>query len=146
MYKGRYLLSTLSTECTPLDVQHEIAATYVLHDKVYAGLCLKTGVQTEQKGVSLLIGNQEHSLLGPRALHLIVLNDEFLFQHFDGIQLFRALGLSKHDLSEVTLSEHSKEVEMIEPNSLSCALRICWRGHLVLIGICCRQLRDLFRW
>jgi hypothetical protein len=85
--------------------------------------------------MSLLVCDQEDSLLGPRALHFVVLNDEFLLQHLDGVQLLRALGLSKHDLSEVTLSEHSKEIEMIKSYSLSCPLRVCWRSHLVLVWI-----------
>lgn len=35
--------------------------------------------------MSFLIGNQEYSLLRPRALNLIVLNDELLLEYLDGV-------------------------------------------------------------
>jgi hypothetical protein len=120
-----YLLGTLSTKCTPLDMQHQISTTNVLHNKVHTSLCLETRMQAEQEGMSLLVRNQENSLLRARTLNLVILNDKLLLQHFDGVQLLRALGFCKHDLSKVTLSKNSKEVEVVEPYPPACALRVC---------------------
>ena len=46
-----------------LDVQHEVAAADVLHDKVHARLRLETRVQPEQERMALARGGEEHALL-----------------------------------------------------------------------------------
>ena len=98
-------------------MQHQITTTDVLHDEVDTGFGLETGVQVEKEGMTFLVCNQEHTLFGLGALYFIILDDEFLLQNLDGIQLAGALGFSQHDLSEVTLSENSKEVEVIQSNA-----------------------------
>jgi hypothetical protein len=47
-------------------------------------------------------------------LDLVVLNDELLLQHLDGVELVRRLLLRQHDLAKVPLAQHSQEVEVIE--------------------------------
>jgi len=54
--------------------------------------------------MSLLVSNQKDALFRSSAFYFIVLNDELLLQDFDGVQLLRALGLSQHDLAEITLA------------------------------------------
>jgi hypothetical protein len=115
-------LRALGAELPALDVQHEIAAADVLHDKVHARLRLETGMQIEQEGVALLVRDEEHPLLGPYALDLVVFDNELLFENLDGVQLLRRLGLGQHDLTKVTLSENSKEVEVIEADAAARAL------------------------
>jgi hypothetical protein len=107
------VLCALQTKLASLNVQHQITTTDVLHDKVHTGLCLETGVKVQQEGVAFLVGNQEDALLRLGALHFVILDNEFLLQHFDGIELLGALRLRQHDLTEVTLTKHSKEVEVI---------------------------------
>jgi hypothetical protein len=46
-----------------LDVQHEVAAADVLHDKVHARLRLEARVQPEQERVALARGGEKHALL-----------------------------------------------------------------------------------
>lgn len=113
-------------------MQHQITTANILHDEVDASLCLETGVQIEQERVSLLVCNQEHSLLGACALDFIVLNNELLLQDLDGVQLLCALGLGKHDLTEVTLSKDCKEVEVVQTYPSASTLRVRWWGNLVL--------------
>ena len=67
--------------------------------------------------MSLLVRDQEDTLLRSDALHFIVLDDELLFQHFDGVQLLRCLRLSQHDFTEVTFTKHCKEVEVVETDA-----------------------------
>ena len=98
------LLSSLSAELAPLDVQHQITTADVLHDEVDTSLCLETSVQAKQERVSLLVRNQEHSLLRTCALDFVILNDKLLLQDLDGVQLLCTLGFCQHDLTEVTLS------------------------------------------
>lgn len=64
-------------------------------------------MQIEQEGMSLLVGDQKHPLLGFGRLHFVVLDNEFLLQDLDRIQLLGALRLGKHDFTKVALSEHS---------------------------------------
>lgn len=73
--------------------------------------------------MTFLIGDQEDALLGFRAFHFIILDDEFLLQYFDCIKLLRALGLCQHDLTEVTLTKDSKEVEVIQSDP---GLQLLW--------------------
>ena len=47
-------------------------------------------------------------------LNFVVVNDELLLEHLDRIQAVCLLLLRQHDLSEVTLTEHSEEVEVVE--------------------------------
>lgn len=68
--------------------------------------------------MAFLVRNQKDSLLGPCALDLVVLDDELLLEHLDGVKLFSGLGLCQHDLTEVALTQHSKEVEVVEANLL----------------------------
>ena len=65
-------------------------------------------------------------------LDFIILDDELLLQHLDGVQLSRRFFFGKHDLTEITLTEHSEEVEVVQPNlSLTCRwLGLLWTGNL----------------
>ena len=47
-------------------------------------------------------------------LDFIVVDDELFFQHFDGIQVVRLLLFGKHDFTEVTLTQDSKEVKVVQ--------------------------------
>lgn len=94
-------------------MQHEITTTDILHDEIDASFSLETSVQVEKEWVTFLVCDQENSLLGLGTLHFIVLDNELLLQHLDGIQLAGALCFSQHDLSEITFSKNSKEVEVI---------------------------------
>lgn len=83
--------------------------------------------------MSLLVRNKKHAFLRSRAFYFVVLDDEFLFQDFNGIELFRALCFSQHDLSEVTLSKHSEEIEVIQADPPASALGVC-RGCNLVFG------------
>ena len=50
-------------------------------------------------------------------LNFIIINDKFLFQNLDGIQLFRGLCLSKHDFAKIAFTKDGEEVEMVEAYS-----------------------------
>ena len=107
------VLCALQTKLASLNVQHQITTTDVLHDEVHTGLCLETGVKVQQEGVTFLVSNQENALLRLGALHFVILDNKFLLQHLDGVELLGALRLRQHDLTEVTLTKHSKEVEVV---------------------------------
>lgn len=125
------ILCAFGAELSSLDVQHEITTTNVLHDEVDSSLGLETGVEVQQKGVPLLVGNQEHPLLRTRALHFVILDNELLLQNLDGVQLLGSLGFSQHDLSKVSFTQHSKKVEMVQSYPLASALRVgCGRDLL----------------
>ena len=111
------LLCSFRAELTTLDVQHEITTTDILHDEVYSCLRLETCVEIQEEGVSLLVGNQENSLLRPSTLNFIVFDDKLLLQNLDGVKLLCCLGLCQHDLTKVTLTQNSQEVKMIEANA-----------------------------
>ena len=66
---------------------------------------------------------QEHSLLGPRAIDFVILDDELLFQHLDRIQSTGALLLSKHDLAEIAFAQNSQEVEVVQRYIVLCGRR-----------------------
>ena len=74
-------------------------------------------MQVEEKGVALLIGNQENTLLRFRALDFIVFNNKFFFEHLDSIKFLGGLCLGEHDFPEISFSKDSKEVKMIEADS-----------------------------
>ena len=114
---GGVKLRALEPKLTTLDVQHEITTGNILHDKVDASLGLEAGMQVKEEGVTFLVGNEEDALLRLSRLNFVVFDDELFLQYFDGVELFGVLGFSKHDLTKVTLSEHGKEVEMVEPNT-----------------------------
>ena len=107
-------LRPLCSELTPLDVQHQITTTDILHDKVYSCLSLETCVEIQQEWMPLLVGDKEDSLFRSRAFDFVVLDDEFLLEHLDGVKLLGCLGFCKHDLSEVALTQDCEEVEMVE--------------------------------
>lgn len=102
-------------------MQHQITATNILHDKVHTSFRLETSMQIRQKRMSFPVGNQEHPLFRANALNLIVFNNKLLLQHLNGIQSPRPLRLSQHNLTKVTLTQHSKKIEMIKSNTLACS-------------------------
>lgn len=120
----RVELRSLGAELAALDVQHQITARDVLHDEVDPSLGLKAGMQVGEERVALLVRNEEDPLLGACALDFVVLDDELLLEHLDGVKLFPLLGLCQHNLTEVTLAQHSQEVEVIETNATTGASRI----------------------
>ena len=71
------------------------------------------------------------SLGGAKAcvpFHFIVVDNELLLQHLDGIQIVRLFLFRQHDFTEISLSEHRKEVEVIQPDlPLSHRLRLSVR-------------------
>ena len=108
-----HLLGAFTSKLAALNVQHQITSTDVFHDKVDTRLRLKAGMEIQQEGVSLFVGDQENSLLGFGTLDLVVFNDEFLFQNLDGIQFLGGLRFCKHDFAKVTLTKYSEEIEML---------------------------------
>lgn len=59
---GEDILCSFQAELTALNMQHQITTTDVLHDEVYTGFCLETGMQVEEEWVAFLVGNQEDTL------------------------------------------------------------------------------------
>lgn len=100
-------------------------------------------MEVKKEGMACLVGNQEHTLFGLHALDFIVLNDKLLLQNLDGIKLLGTLGFSKHNLTEVTLSEHSQEIEVVQSDlglTDGCDLSrrsLCW-DLLYLLLLCSR--------
>ena len=79
----------------------------------------------------------------PSPLDFIIVDDELLLQHLNRIQAARLLLFCQHDLAEVTLTKHSKEVEVVEANfplptvlllSRCLLLWRWWKRHLALGG------------
>jgi hypothetical protein len=66
-------------------MKHEIAATDVLHDKIYSRFRLETGMEVGQEWVPLPVRDEEHPLLGSYALHFVVLDDELFLQNLDRV-------------------------------------------------------------
>ena len=121
-YFGGVELGSLQAELSPLDVQHEIATRDVFHDKVDASLGLETGVEIQEKRMSLLVGDEKYALLRLGRLHFIILNDELFLQHLDGVQLLGRLRLGEHHLAKVAFTKHSQEVEVVQANSPSAVM------------------------
>lgn len=77
-------------------------------------------------------------------LDFVIVDYELLLQHLDRIQAIRLLLLRQHDLTEVTLPEHSKEVEVVEanlspPHRWSLLLlhhHLLWRGGQRRLPVC----------
>jgi hypothetical protein len=112
-------------------------------------------MQSKQERMPLFRGGQEHPLFGSRAVkrivisvrpiraqlripfHFIVVDNEFLLQHLDGIQAVRLLLFRQHDFTEVPFSEHRKEIKVIQPDlPLSHRLRLSvllLLNHLLLL-------------
>lgn len=115
----------------PLDVQHEITTADVLHNEVNAGFSLETRVEAEKERVTLPRSSQEDPLLRSCAGHIsfkqrrnlgergilpfdfVIIDDEFLLQDLDSVELIRLLLLGEHDLPEIPFAQHAKEVEVI---------------------------------
>lgn len=87
-------------------------------------------MQPQQERVTFPRGSQEHALLGSGGLYFIVVDDELLLEHLDRVESVGLLLFGQHDLTEVTLSEDGKEVEVVKPDlPLS---RLPWRRHCLL--------------
>lgn len=79
-----------------LNLEHEVAAVDVLHDKEKAVFGLEARVQSREEGV---LGRQRQDrLLRHGAVHVIILDDHFLLQDFDGVHLVRSFALGQHHL------------------------------------------------
>ena len=76
-------------------------------------------MQVGQEGMTFPVGNQEHSLLRSNTFHFIVLNDKLFLENLDGEQSPRTLRFCEHDLTKIALTQNSKEVEVIEADSLA---------------------------
>lgn len=84
--------------------------------------------------MAFFVGDKEYPLLGTSAFDFIILDNELLLEHFDGVQFLRCLRFSKHNFAKIALSEHGQEVEVIEANTTTGALRVCgWRDFLLLL-------------
>jgi hypothetical protein len=58
-------------------------------------------------------GITPNSVIGCTPLNLVIVDDEFFLQDFDGIQPVRLLFLGQHNLSKITLAEDSQKVEVV---------------------------------
>ena len=88
-------------------MQHKITTADILHHKVDSSFRLEACMEVGQERMTFPVSNQEDTLLGTNAFHLIVFNNEFLLEDLDCIKLSRSLRLGKHDLAEVTLTQNS---------------------------------------
>ena len=96
--------------------------------------------------MALFVGDEEDALFRSRAFDFVILDDELLLQHFDGVELFRRLRLRQHDLSEITFTKHGEKVEVSETDARTGARRVCrWRSLAVLWTWCSDQRRCLRR-
>lgn len=120
-----YLLCSLGSKLTTLNVQHEVATTDILHDKVDPRLGLKTSMKVEQEWVAGLISDDEDISFRSCTLHFVVFDNKLFLQYFDSVQLLRGLGLCQHDLPEITLPQNSQEVEMVQADAPPGTLRSC---------------------
>ena len=67
-----------------------------------------------------------HSLKAKKStspLHFIIVNDELFLQNFDRIEVVCLLLFRQHNLSEVTLTQHGKKIEIVQTNFPSSFLR-----------------------
>src|ERR1700738_431627 len=112
--KGWEVLCTPRFKTLPLDLQHQIPSGDILHNKINPRLRLKATMQIEQKRMTVFIRHKEPPFLTPRALNLIILHNKLLLEHLDRIQLPCLFGLCEHDLSEITFSQDSEEIEIFE--------------------------------
>ena len=116
-------LGLTKRELLPLDMQHQISSTHVLHDKVDTSLGLEARMQPEQERMTFPRRRQENTLLRSSAkekipmsaqqignqqmyipLNFIIIDDKLLLQHLDSIQPVRLFLFRQHDLSEISLS------------------------------------------
>lgn len=72
-----------------------------------------------------LAGLCQHALLHHRALDVVVLNDDVLFENFNCVELIGAFALGEHDLAERTLAEDHQEVEVRGANDVLLA-HVVW--------------------
>lgn len=85
-----------------LNVQHEISSTNILHNKINTSLSLETRMQSQQERMPFASGCQKDAFFGASTIRMldcakkervgylpfnfIVIDYEFLFQHFDCVQ------------------------------------------------------------
>ena len=125
-------LCSLRAKLSPLDMKHKVASADVLHNKINPGLGLEASVQIEEERMALFVGDKEHPLFGTSAFDFVILDDELLLEHFDGVQFLRCLRFSEHHFTEIALSEYGEEIEMIKTNATTGALRVCgWRDFVL---------------
>lgn len=125
-----------------LNLKHEIAAVDIFHDEVQAVHGLETRVKLDQERG--LAGLGQHALLHHRALDVVVLDDDVLFEDFDCVKLVGSLALGQHDFAERTLAENHQEVEVSGSNDVLLA-HVVWH---ILVGdyrrfLCDRSLSHL---
>lgn len=85
-----------------------------------------------------LAGLRQHPLLHHRALDVVVLNDDVLFENFDCVKLVGAFAFGQHHLAERALSEDHQEVEIGGTDDVLLA-HVVWH---VLVGDYRRLLGD----
>jgi len=81
--------------------------------------------------------------------HFIVVDNELLLQHLDGVQFVRLFLFRQHDFTEIALSEYSKEIEIIQPDlplarRLRLSVLLLLNDLLLLLGR--RRLVLLWGW
>ena len=89
IYDLCYSLCSLCAKLSPLNVQHQITTTNILHDEVNSRLSLEAGMKVEQERMAFLVCNQENALLGFGTFDFIILDNEFLLQYLNRVELFR---------------------------------------------------------
>lgn len=80
-----YLLRPLGSKLSTLNMQHEVASADIFHHEIHPCLGLEAGMKVQEEWMPLFISNQKHPLFRFGAFNFVVLDDEFLFEHFDGI-------------------------------------------------------------
>lgn len=73
-------------------------------------------MQAEKEGVARAVGDDKNISFRLCALDFVILDDEFLLQNFDGIELLSRFCLCKHNLSEVAFTQNSQKIEVVESN------------------------------
>lgn len=85
------------------NMEHEVSAVNVLHDKEQMVPCLETGVEACQKWWLPLKGQDLALIEG--TLHVILLHDEVLLETLDGIHILGGLVLCQEYLQRLVVNE-----------------------------------------
>ena len=75
---------------------------------------------------------REPAKQGCGPLDFVIVDDELLLKHLDGIQAATLLLFCQHDLTKVALTEHGQKVEVIQTN-FALARRRALLGWLLLL-------------
>ena len=79
-----------------LYLEHEVTTVDVLHDKVETIHRLETGMQLDEEW--RLAGQCQDMFLHQSAFNVIILDNDILFEDFDGVELVSSFAFGQHHL------------------------------------------------